>query len=425
MAEFFDELVADPFFDSRDAFMRSAQGGPETGFSGEAALPGHSYGVLLAPYTSGSTSLYSAYLDVSAGYAIPAQPGEKFIVTAQVRLSSGSISHYGTLGLRVYGYATPTGGTLSNGSAITLAVNRTNFPTDQWVEVSGIYTVPVTGVAVITPRPTAYLASGATYPPSGSAWWSVGSFSARRADANPKGGVMDIGASTEARLGIVSDVYSRSREKIALELALPDRQLIAGERVELAAAAMTASDVTWYWRQITGPPVTLNKKENTVDFIAPDVTEDTAVRIGLYASSVDGRNRSDWRYFDLTIQPAMMKYRTDDNVGYGPLVTKYVGYDRGPREVWNDVIPPKSFIETPRYDPEIIDLGIAPDDVQFSTDPPPRASRGAVYIDPTTGDVFRNFGEGYNETDDTLAAPRKNAWWVNPATGDILEWIED
>lgn len=240
-----------------------------------------------------------------------------------------------------------------------------------------------------------------------------------------KGGVADVGISTESRLGIVSDVYSRSREKIKLELALPDRQLVAGERVELAAAAMTASDVTWYWRQITGPPVTLNKRESTVDFTAPNVTEDTAVRIGLYASSVDGRNRSDWRYFDLTIVPALARFQSAPGAGYDSVVTKYVGYDRGPREVWNDVIPPKSFVETPRYDAEIIDLGIAPDDVQFSTAPPLRASRGAVYIDPVTGDVFRNFGEGYNETDDTLAAPRKNAWWVNPATGDILEWIED
>lgn len=238
-------------------------------------------------------------------------------------------------------------------------------------------------------------------------------------------GVMDVGISTESRLGIVSDVYSRSREKIKLELALPDRQLVAGERVELAAAAMTASGVTWYWRQITGPPVKLNKRENTVDFTAPNVTEDTAVRIGLYASSVDGRNRSDWRYFDLTIVPALARFQSAPGAGYDSVVTKYVGYDRGPREVWNDVIPPKAFIETPRYDAELIDLGIVPDDVQFSTAPPPRASRGAVYIDPVTGDVFRNFGEGYNETDDTLAAPRKNAWWVNPATGDILEWIED
>src|SRR5699024_8089287 len=97
-------------------------------------------------------------------------------------------------------------------------------------------------------------------------------------------GVMDIGASTEARLGIVSDIYSRSREKIQLELARVDSQLIAGERVELDAAAMTASPGVWHWRQITGPPVTLEPREASMDFIAPDVDEDTDLRIAVYAA---------------------------------------------------------------------------------------------------------------------------------------------
>src|SRR5699024_1337969 len=76
-----------------------------------------------------------------------------------------------------------------------------------------------------------------------------------------RGGGADVSASTVARLGIVSDVYSRSREKIALELARVDSQLIAGERVELDAAAMTASPVVWHWRQITGPAVELEPRE--------------------------------------------------------------------------------------------------------------------------------------------------------------------
>src|SRR5699024_92512 len=84
-------------------------------------------------------------------------------------------------------------------------------------------------------------------------------------------GVFEIGASTDARLGMVADVYSRSREKIALELARVDSQLIAGERVELDAAAMTASPVVWHWRQITGPAVELEPREASMDFLAPDV----------------------------------------------------------------------------------------------------------------------------------------------------------
>ena len=239
-------------------------------------------------------------------------------------------------------------------------------------------------------------------------------------------GVMDVGIATEARLGIVADVYSRSREKIQLELARVDSQLIAGERVELDAAAMTASPVVWHWRQITGPTVVLEPHEASLDFIAPDVDEDTTVRIAVYAASEDGRNRSDWHYFDLTIKPPMARFRASGALEFEPVSPKYVGYDRGKREIWNDVIPPSGFSPNARHETEIIDLGILPDDVQFTTGGPPEvAAAGGIYVDLETGDIYRNFGAGYNETDDTTAAPRTNAWWVNPATGDILEWIED
>ena len=239
-------------------------------------------------------------------------------------------------------------------------------------------------------------------------------------------GVMDVGIATEARLGIVADVYSRSREKIQLELARVDSQLIAGERVELDAAAMTASPVVWHWRQVTGPTVELEPHEASLDFIAPDVDEDTTVRIAVYAASEDGRNRSDWHYFDLTIKPPMARFRASGALEFEPVSPKYVGYDRGKREIWNDVIPPPGFSPNARHETEIIDLGILPDDVQFTTGGPPEvAAAGGIYVDLETGDIYRNFGAGYNETDDTTAAPRTNAWWVNPATGDILEWIED
>lgn len=239
-------------------------------------------------------------------------------------------------------------------------------------------------------------------------------------------GVMDVGIATEARLGIVADIYSRSREKIQLELARVDSQLIAGERVELDAAAMTASPVVWHWRQITGPTVVLEPHEASLDFIAPDVDEDTTVRIAVYAASEDGRNRSDWHYFDLTIKPPFARYRSSESGEFEPVSPKYVGYDRGKREIWNDVIPPSGFSPNARHETEIIDLGILPDDVQFTTGGPPEvAAAGGIYVDLETGDIYRNFGAGYNETDDTTAAPRTNAWWVNPATGDILEWIED
>src|SRR5699024_5757205 len=168
-------------------------------------------------------------------------------------------------------------------------------------------------------------------------------------------GVMEISASTDARLGIVADVYSRSREKIQLELARVDSQLIAGERVELDAAAMTASPVVWPWRQVTGPAVELEPREASMDFIAPDVDEDTPLRIAVYAASEDGRNRSDWHYFDLTIKPPIARYRASESAEFEPVSPKYVGYDRGKREIWNDVIPPSGFSPAPRREVEILD----------------------------------------------------------------------
>src|SRR5699024_4486322 len=139
------------------------------------------------------------------------------------------------------------------------------------------------------PTGRTYVWDGVPYESTSTAW--VG-------DTAYATGVMGIGASTDARLGIVSVIYSRSREKIQIELARVGSQLIAGERVELDAAAMTASPVVWNWRQITGPTVELEPREASMDFIAPDVDEDTPLRIAVYAASEDGRNRSDWHYFD-------------------------------------------------------------------------------------------------------------------------------
>lgn len=240
-----------------------------------------------------------------------------------------------------------------------------------------------------------------------------------------KGGVAEVGASTNARLGIVSDIYSRSREKIQLKLAGVDDLVRSGHRIELAAAAMTSTPAVWHWRQVTGPTVALNVKGNTCDFIAPDVEKTTRVRIGVYAASEDGSNRSDWRYFDLNVEPPMLRFRGEDDGDFSPRSPYLVGYSRGKREIWNDVIRPTTYEKNPRHEPKKLDLGIPDDDVVFSTTMPKRMAAGGVWVNPETGDVFRNFGAGYNETDDTTASPRTSTYWVNPANGDILEWIED
>ena len=240
-----------------------------------------------------------------------------------------------------------------------------------------------------------------------------------------KGGVAEVGASTDARLGIVSDIYSRSREKIQLKLAGVDDLVRSGHRIELAAAAMTSTPAVWHWRQVTGPTVALNVRENTCDFIAPDVERSTRIRIGVYAASEDGGNRSDWHYFDLDVEPPMLRFRGGDDGDFSPRSPYLVGYSRGKREIWNDVIRPATYEKNPRHELEVLDLGIPDDDVVFSTETPRRMAAGGVWVNPETGDVFRNFGAGYNETDDTTASPRTSTYWVNPANGDILEWIED
>ena len=163
-------------------------------------------------------------------------------------------------------------------------------------------------------------------------------------------GVFEVGASTDARLGIVSDIYSRSREKIQLKLAGVDDLVRSGHRIELAAAAMTSTPAVWHWRQVTGPTVALNVRENTCDFIAPDVEKTARVRIGVYAASEDGANRSDWRYFDLDVEPPMLRFRGEDDGDFSPRSPYLVGYSRGKREIWNDVIRPATYEKNPRHE---------------------------------------------------------------------------
>ena len=399
--KFFDNRLAPP-----EPFNQGLTGG-EPEMSGDLSR----FTVTIPPEASNTATFSAASLGGAAGASAPVSEGES--LTWRIIVDSLDLS--GRPGLAMYWslyYYNASGGYVSSVSG------GGNF--NSTGVKSSIFNAP-NGAAWVRP---ALRVTGTTGTGIAPVWVTFSSPYFGPA-VPPKAGVFEVGASTDARLGIVSDVYSRSREKIALELARVDSQLIAGERVELDAAAMTASPVVWHWRQITGPTVELEPREASMDFIAPDVDEDTPLRIAVYAASEDGRNRSDWHYFDLTIKPPIARFRATEGA-FSPVSPKYVGYDRGKREVWNDVIPPSGFSPSPRHEVEILDLGIVPDDVQFTTGgPPERAAAGGIYVDLETGDIYRNFGAGYNETDDTTAAPRTNAWWVNPATGDILEWIED
>ena len=239
-------------------------------------------------------------------------------------------------------------------------------------------------------------------------------------------GVTEVGVATTTREGLVSDVFARSRERIEVQLAQPDEQLIAGERIELAAFAATSTEVSWTWRQVTGPTVEIERKGNAAHFIAPDVNTPTDLRVACRAASTDGANQSNWHFFDLTIQPPRTRWIPGEGSTFTPRSPQMVGYDRGKREIWNDVTLPNGMDPSGRWESVLRDLGIPADDVQFVTDgePPARAAAGGVYIDMETHDIYRNFGGGYNESDDTEGAPRRNAYMVNPATGDIFEWRE-
>lgn len=239
-------------------------------------------------------------------------------------------------------------------------------------------------------------------------------------------GVTEVGVATTTREGLVSDVFARSRERIEVQLAQPDEQLIAGERIELAAFAATSTEVSWTWRQVTGPTVEIERKGNAAHFIAPDVNTPTDLRIACRAASTDGANQSNWRFFDLTIQPPRTRWIPGEGSTFTPRSPQMVGYDRGKREIWNDVTLPNGMDPDGRWESALRDLGVPADDVQFVTDgePPARAAAGGVYVDMETRDIYRNFGAGYNESDNTEGAPRRNAYMVNPATGDIFEWRE-
>ena len=245
-------------------------------------------------------------------------------------------------------------------------------------------------------------------------------------DPSAASGVTEVGVATTSREGLVGDVLARSRQKIDLKLALPDRRLRGGERIDLAAAAASASDVSWRWRQVTGPTVDLRRQGNTCSFIAPDVTEATPMRIAVSAATQEGGLRSNWEFFDLEISPTHGRFAPEGLGVFSPYTPRMVGYSRGKRELWGDALPPAGLDPEGRHDAKIVDIGFPADDVQVVADgaPPRRAPQGGVFIDLETGDVYQNFGEGYNEDEDTTGAPRRSAIMISPATGDVFQWIE-
>lgn len=237
-----------------------------------------------------------------------------------------------------------------------------------------------------------------------------------------KGAVTEVGAATAERLGVISEVSARSKARFPLTLAELPEHFRSGESVEMAAAGRAASASVWRWRQVSGPPVTLERHGGLARFIAPDVSSPTPIRVAVMASSVDGASRSDWYFYDFTITPALARFRAAEELESVPTLPAIVGYERGKRRIWGDALPPPGM--PGRKDTEIIDLGIPDGDVQISEEFPQSAPAGGLHINPVTGDVHRNFGGGYNESGDTLGAPRRSAYWL-ASEGNIFKWSED
>ena len=240
--------------------------------------------------------------------------------------------------------------------------------------------------------------------------------------ADPSGAVAEVGAATAERLGVISEVSARSKARFPLTLAELPEHFRSGESVEMAAAGRAASTSVWRWRQVSGPPVTLERHGGLARFIAPDVSSPTPIRVAVMASSVDGASRSDWYFYDFTITPALARFRAAEELESVPTLPAIVGYERGKRRIWGDALPPPGM--PGRKDTEIIDLGIPDGDVQISEEFPQSAPAGGLHINPVTGDVHRNFGGGYNESGDTLGAPRRSAYWL-ASEGNIFKWSED
>ena len=417
-----DNLFADPFFDYGLSSWSSWQQGGGTGvvrqgITSDASLPGHPNSFGMGAYSEGVGTSTASPIHEPRIYV---KQGDHMRAVAWVMRSPGPVNPDSEVRIRPW-RAPASGPTVSGTMA---SVRLADLPIGEWYELSGEWDLTEEGQYHAQPR--VYMTSGSGGWPAGAAGLYLGYVGMFTGTAPPKGGVTEVSVATTTREALVGDVLARSRQKIDLKLALPDRRLRGGERIDLAAAAASASDVSWRWRQVTGPTVTLRRQGNTCSFIAPDVTETTPMRIAVSAATQEGGLRSNWEFFDLEITPTHGRFASAGPGVFSPYTPRMVGYSRGKRELWGDVLPPVGLDPQGRHDAEIVDIGFPADDVQVVADgvPPRRAPQGGVFIDLATGDVYQNFGEGYNEDEDTTGAPRRSAIMISPATGDVFQWIE-
>lgn len=333
----------------------------------------------------------------------------------------------GTVDFGLSFYSSQTGGT-THSTAWFATLTPAELPSDyqpgQWVKVSGSITPPATYGGRYARARVSISAPTAT----GTEGFHFDDFYMKYLESSvdvQRSGAAEISVSTSERAGLVAELRTRSRSKIPLEIARPDRNIRGGDRVELAAWAASSEEMSWRWKVVGRSDIDIRIEGSTCSFIAPDAEGPETVRVAVMAADVSGFNRSDWSLIDLEILPAMARYAPDES-GFDPVAPQLIGYNRGKREIWNDVLDPVGMDPASRYEPEIVDLGIPVEDVALTDgDPPPSAVEGGIYIDINTGIVYRNFGAGYNESEDTVGSPRARAYKIDPSTGVVYEWIEE
>ena len=414
-----DNLFADPYFDQGMTHWTSgAQGGGTQGavqgLSDINTLPGHRHSFALGPYVPGVYSQAAGPIPLPADRP-PVKQGDVLQGSAWVMRGPGSTTGSEAVELRPWRNPS-TGATVAG---VMASVRVADMPVGEWVQISGSWTLQEEGAYTGFTR--VYYTPNGKWGEDAPGVWIGYTFTAVN-PGPPKGAVTEVGAVTAERLGVISEVSARSKARFPLTLAELPEHFRSGESVEMAAAGRAASASVWRWRQVSGPPVTLERHGGLARFIAPDVSSPTPIRVAVMASSVDGASRSDWHFYDFTITPALARFRAAEELEPAPARPAIVGYERGKRRIWNDALPPPGM--PGRKDAEIIDLGIPDGDVQISEEFPQSAPAGGLHINPVTGDVYRNFGAGYNESGDTLGAPRRSAYWL-ASEGNIFKWSED
>ena len=239
-----ENLFADPFFDYGLSSWSSWQQGGGTGtvsqgITSDASLPGHPNSFGMGAYSEGVGTSTASPIHEPRIYV---KQGDHMRAVAWVMRSPGPVNPDSEV--RIHPWRAPA--SVSTVSGTMASVRLADLPIGEWYELSGEWDFTEAGQYHAQPR--VYMTSGPGGWPLQAAGLYLGYIGMFINPGPPKGGITEVSVATTTREALVGDVLARSRQKIDLKLALPDRRLRGGERIDLAAAAASASDVSWRWR---------------------------------------------------------------------------------------------------------------------------------------------------------------------------------